>query len=218
MYQRIFMAGIFVIVLALFTGIGAADDRIEIAAEVGYTFSEGIEVSPNTLLPNVKKVSPRNSLSYGANAEYYYNWGVSFGFLWNLQDSELGIDLRNAPNKELADMTVSNYHFVFTYHVMNRGSKVRPFVQGGLGWTTTSVGSIMGVDTDSESQFSTIWGGGVKYYHNERMGIKLTGRWTPTYVKSDDVGYWCNYYGCWAVGDPDYINQLAITAAIFIRG
>ena len=56
------------------------------------------------------------------------------------------------------------------------------------------------------------------------MGVTLTARWTPTYIKSDPEGlycspYWGPYYGggCVALSDPDYSNQFELSAGIGVR-
>lgn len=46
----------------------------------------------------------------------------------------------------------------------------------------------MGNVIDSSTRFSTTWGGGVKVYPGRNVGLKLTARWTPTYIKSDPGG------------------------------
>ena len=43
--------------------------------------------------------------------------------------------------------------------------------------------------------------------------------WTPTYVKSDPGGYWCDPYwgGCYLVGDPQYSNAWDLGGGVFIK-
>jgi hypothetical protein len=73
-------------------------------------------------------------------------------------------------------------------------------------------------DIDGETKFATNWGGGVKLYPGERVGLKLGVRWTPTYVKTDPTGYWCDpYWGCFTVGDAQYSNQFEFSGGVFFR-
>ena len=95
---------------------------------------------------------------------------------------------------------------------------MRPYVLGGLGATQygsldTAVGQIGG-----ETQFSTTWAAGLKMFPSPKFGIRLEGRWTPTYIKTDPEGYWCDpYWGCYTVGDAEYANQVELSGGIILR-
>jgi hypothetical protein len=72
---------------------------------------------------------------------------------------------------------------------------------------------------DGETQFSSTWGAGVKYYPGKAVGIKAQARWTPTYIKSDPGGLWCDPYypTCWVLADPDYSNQFELSVGVTLR-
>jgi hypothetical protein len=63
-------------------------------------------------------------------------------------------------------MPVYNYHAIFTYNFGESDAQARPFVFGGLGATQYKPEDANGVPVDSESQFSSTWGAGVKVYPN----------------------------------------------------
>jgi hypothetical protein len=71
---------------------------------------------------------------------------------------------------------------------------------------------------DGETQFSTTWGAGVKFLANGRFGGRFHVRLTPTYIKTDSVGWWCDpYWGCYLVGDAQYSNQFEFAGGITAR-
>ena len=95
---------------------------------------------------------------------------------------------------------------------------VRPYILGGLG--ATQYGSLQtpSGDIGGETQFSTTWAAGLKMFPSPKFGIRLETRWTPTYIKSDPEGYWCDpYWGCYLVGEAEYSNQFEISGGIIIR-
>ena len=51
------------------------------------------------------------------------------------------------------------------------------------------------------------------------FGIRLEARWTPTYIKSDAAGYWCDpYWGCYGVlEDPQYADQFQFGGGVTLR-
>jgi hypothetical protein len=43
-------------------------------------------------------------------------------------------------------------------------------------------------------------------------------QWTPTYIKSDAEGWWCDpWFGCYVVGSSQYSNQIEFTGGIAFR-
>jgi opacity protein-like surface antigen len=99
----------------------------------------------------------------------------------------------------------------------------RPYVFGGAGMTQYGSVDFTGASgerrsTGGESQFSTTWGAGVKIYPSKSVGLKLGVRWTPTYIKSDAEGWWCDpYWGCYVVGDAQYSNQFEFSGGPSLR-
>ena len=58
----------------------------------------------------------------------------------------------------------------------------------------------------------------MKIYGKGHVGGRVGVRWTPTYIKSDAAGYWCDpYWGCYVVGDAQYSNQFDINGGITLR-
>jgi hypothetical protein len=57
----------------------------------------------------------------------------------------------------------------------------------------------------------------VKAYLGDNFGFRFTGRWTPTYIKSEAGGWWCGWYGCWLVSNPNYSHQFEMSAGVVVR-
>ena len=69
-----------------------------------------------------------------------------------------------------------------------------------------------------ESQFSTTWGAGVKVFPGSGVGLKLGVGWTPTYIKSDAEGWWCDpYWGCYVTSDAQFSNQFHFSGGLSFR-
>ncbi len=55
-------------------------------------------------------------------------------------------------------------------------------------------------------------------FPSPKFGLRLEARWTPTYIKSDPEGYWCDpYWGCYIVGDAEFSNQYELSGGIILR-
>ena len=215
---------VFSVLVAMSGAVGLAQDeyKIELTPFIGYTFSEGVDINSTNIGSGqfVNRISPTSGLSYGFTVDWLATESFALGFNFNQQDSNLEGRIQGSGKRNFTDMKVRNYHGIFTYNFGDEDSIMRPFLFGGLGATQYSPGEIEGNSSDSNTRFSTTWGGGVKYFVSENIGIKGTGRWTPTYIKSDPGGVWCNPWypwSCWVVGNPNYSHQFEMSAGVTFR-
>jgi hypothetical protein len=137
--------------------------------------------------------------------------------------------LAGGGKEEFADMSVYNYHGIFTFHMADQDSPLRPFFLLGLGATNYSAKNPRDPvnlpqpgtdDVRSLTKFSTTWGGGVKFFPSPGIGFEFKARWTPTYIKTDPGGYWCNPFWpwqCWIVGDDQYSHQGEFGGGVVFR-
>jgi hypothetical protein len=191
----------------------AQDPRVEISGTAGWTFSDGVNVGSIDESPI--QVGPKDAFSWGARLGFNLTPNTEIGFLFGAQSTDLeatGVINRTVPQN------VWNYHGYFAYNFGDPDAAVRPYLLGGLGATqysslNTAAGSIGG-----ETQFSSTWALGLKMFPGRTFGLRLEGRWTPTYIKSDPEGYWCDpYWGCYTVGDAEFSNQFELSGGIILR-
>jgi hypothetical protein len=207
------VAVMFALSLIAASGAQAQDPRVEISGTAGWTFSDGVNVG--TIDESPIQVGPKDAFSWGARLGFNLSPNVELGFLFNSQSTDL--EATGAVSRTLPQ-TVYNYHGYFAYNFGDTDAAARPYILGGLG--ATQYGSL---DTDlgeigGETQFSSTWAAGLKIFPGRSFGIRLEGRWTPTYVKTDPEGYWCDpYWGCYTVGDAEYSNQFELSGGIILR-
>ena len=212
------VAGIFISVAPAFA------QRVEVGATFGWSLSDGVELDAPILGGDgnlYDRVDPKDSGAWGFNVGYLVG-NMEVGFLFNQQLSKLEADGPNATT-EIGDMSVNNYHGYFAYNFGEAEATVRPYALFGLGATTfgsvdfTTVGGV-DVTTESDTQFSTTWGAGVKVFPSPNFGIRIGASWTPTYIKTDAEGWWCDpYWGCYLVGDAQYANSLQFNGGVVFR-
>jgi len=196
----------------------AQNARVELSGTAGWTFSDGVSGSA-VIVPGVgtfDRIDPKDAFSWGARIGFLVSDNVEVGGLFSAQSTSL--ELGGTNTAKLGDETIYNYHGYFAYNFGEADAQVRPYVLGGLGATQfgtvkTSVGDIGG-----NTKFSTTWAAGVKLYPGKNVGLRLEGRWTPTYIKSDAGGWWCDpYWGCYVVGNAQYANQFELSGGITLR-
>ncbi len=195
-----------------------SDARVEISVNGGYTLSEGVDVSDQTVVGLIiSEVNPKSAGSYNINASFFMSEQAQVGFLFGQQFSTLELKTTLGTKHDAADMTVNNYHGIFTYNFGYSDSQLRPFIFGGLGATNYSPSDADGFPIESNTRFSTTWGGGGKFYATDNVGFNFTARWVPTYINSSDAGIWCSPYwpgGCWVLQEANYSNQFDLSGGV----
>jgi len=60
----------------------------------------------------------------------------------------------------------------------------------------------------------------VKYFTSDHLGFRGGVRWTPTYIKSEAAGIWCDPWWpwyCWHVSNANYSHQFELNVGIIAR-
>jgi len=195
--------------------------RLELSGSAGWTFSDGVSgqaVRVGTL-GVYNSIAPLNAFSWGARVGFLLGEHNEAGFLFSQQATDL--DLGGVTSLKIADVSVRNYHGYFAYNFLAVDSVIRPYLLLGFGGTqySPSNGALGGSVLNGNTKFSGTLGAGVKLFpEGRRFGLRLEYRWTPTYIKSDATGFWCDpYWGCYTTSSAQYANQFAWTGGIMIR-
>ena len=206
------------ILMAMVVALGAAtakaqDPRVELSGTAGWTFSDGVNVG--TIDESPIQIGPKDAFSWGARLGFNLTPHAEIGFLFASQATDL--EATGAINRSIPQ-TVYNYHGYFAYNFGDSSAKVRPYALGGLGATQYGSLNTPTRSIGGETQFSSTWALGLKMFPSPKFGLRLETRWTPTYIKTDPEGYWCDpYWGCYTVGDPEFSNQFEVSGGIIIR-
>jgi opacity protein-like surface antigen len=211
------------LVLAVTSAAWAQTPKVEFTGLVGWTLSDGVSGDP-WKAPNGKvydRVDPVDSMNFGFSLGFFLSPSAEIGFLWRRQASKAEVSGTDVVT--LGDWNIDGYHGYAAYYFGDPEGKVRPYIMGGVGATNFGgVSYTRGDGTKStfngNTQFSTTWGAGVKVNASPNVGLKLGMQWTPTYIKSDAEGWWCDpWWGCYVVGNAQYANQLEFTGGIAFR-
>ena len=198
------------------------DQKIELSVNLGWTAADG--VGGNNVLASdgnvYNEIDPKDAFSWGFTGEYFVTENIEVGFLYDDQKSKL--EITGTATRQIGDMDIRNYHGIFSYNFGEHGERMRPFFLAGIGATHYSSVDFafngVPLTIDGNTKASATFGGGIKYYATKNIGFRLQGRWTPTYVKTDEDGWWCDpFWGCYVTGNAQYSNQFEFTGGINLR-
>jgi hypothetical protein len=209
--------------MAVFMSAPAFAQKVEVSGLFGWTLSDGVE--GDAVLAGdgnlYDTIDVKDSASWGLAVGFNATDNVEVGFLFGQQLSTLRID--GTRSVDIGDMTVNTYHPYVAFNAGAPDAPVRPYLMIGFGATSYGNVSFTGAngqarETGGETQFSTTWGAGVKVFGGSNVGFRAGVQWTPTYIKSDSEGWWCDpYWGCYVVGDAKYANQFTFNGGVTIR-
>ena len=223
MIRKIAIIGAALCVSAVATYAQDHENRFEITGLVGWTASDGVS-GPAIVAGDgnvYDRVDPKDSFSWGLAGGYYITPNVLLEVMWDRQYSDL--ELGGTNQRGIGNLNIDNVHALFAYHFGPMNAKVRPYIGGGLGWTnygtldyTGPAGTVRSID--GGAKFSTKWEAGLKLAASKNLALRAGVNFTPTYVKSDASGWWCDpYWGCYVTGDAQYSNQWEFGGGLSFR-
>ena len=194
----------------------AQNPKIEVSGLFGYTLSEGVPINSTANGVVYTDAGPASSMTYGFTAGVYVTPNFEVEFLWSRQATQLNVV---GNTKTLSgDMNIDTYHGNLVYNFGDPEGMVRPFAFVGVGANSYSDVAFPTKTVTGLTRFSWALGGGVKVFPAKNVGFKAQARWTPTYVKTDGYGWWCDpYWGCVPVGDAQYSHQFDMSAGVVVR-
>ncbi len=216
-----------VAMLAVFAAASApaqdARKKLELSGTGGWTYSDGVGGSGITV-PKVgtfDRIDPENAYSWGVRVGFLLSHNAEFGVLFNQQSTEL--DISGTAIIALGSLRLRNYHGYFAYNLRGADAVVRPYILFGFGAAQYAPSNVSGGgvtrDIPGNKKFSGTTALGLKLFpNNGTFGIRLEGRWTPTRIKSNAAGWWCDpYWGCYVISDAQYSNQVELSGGITVR-
>jgi hypothetical protein len=197
--------------------------RIEVGALFGYTLADGVSGQPVKAGDGktYDRVDPKDSMNVGLSFGVFLVPSLQIGFLWRHQPTTIEVSGPTAVTA-LANSKIDGYHGYGAFYFGDPDGKARIYVMGGLGMTDyggftfqTSTGTRT---VSGNARMSSTWGAGIKLYPSPKAGVQLGFQWTPTYIKSDATGWWCDpWFGCYIVGDAQYSNQFEFVGGLTFR-
>lgn len=213
--------------LAVFAAASApaqdARKKLELSGTGGWTYSDGVGGSGITV-PKVgifDRIDPENAFSWGVRVGFLLSHNAELGVLFNQQSTEL--DISGTAIIALGNLRLRNYHGYFAYNLGGADAVVRPYILIGFGAAQYAPSNVSGGgvtrDIPGNKKFSGTTALGLKLFpNNGTFGIRLEGRWTPTRIKSNAAGWWCDpYWGCYVISDTQYSNQVELSGGITVR-
>jgi outer membrane protein W len=227
MYFRKFLILVFVLTCGASCALAqdSFTDKFEITPFVGTKFGGKINVAENTTNSDVYNLPIKSSIDYGAILDYYIWPSFSIEFLWNRQPTTIGEQSLNANGFPMTQWVTNSdldtYDFGASYSFRGE-SKVRPFVAAGIGWT-----NFTNIDNANPNNPNAIYlgfynrlsynvGGGVKYYFNRFLGLRLDVRYMPTRTTPGE-GEECTFEGCFETQTTNHANQGSANLGVIVK-
>ena len=198
-----------VAMLVILCPAAQAGERFELTPFFGFRFSSSID---DIGTPMISKLDVKDSEAYGLYIGFNVSEDAQIELFWSRQDGELRVQSPTLPDQVIG-LDVDHFHIGTAYMLADSDFQVRPFVAFSIGATHFDATA-----RGSETKFSVSLGGGLKWFTGGgHLGLRLQGRWTPTYINSTSEGYFCNAFSCFTVTETNYLNEVEISLGLIIR-
>jgi opacity protein-like surface antigen len=157
----------------------------EVSGLAGFTPSADLD----RRAPQLTQLDIRGGFTWGAQVARLFtpHWAVEA--TWTEQASALEIGT-TAGTADLFLITVDQLQGNAVYHFGNATARLRPFAFAGLGATFFRAD-----DLQSETKFTWGFGGGVKYFAWDNLGVRAHFRYKPIMLNDEDAGDFCDPFG-----------------------
>ena len=157
----------------------------EVSGLLGYTPSAALD----RRAPELTDLDISGGFTWGLQAARFFEsrWGVEG--LWTQQSSALRIGTRTGA-ADLFTMTVGQLQGNGVYRFSDAEASLQPFAFAGIGATFFRAD-----DVPSETKLSLGFGGGLKYFLTESVGVRGHFRYKPTMLNDMSSGDFCDPFG-----------------------
>jgi hypothetical protein len=206
-------------VLVIFQLLGATSlmwgqGGFELTPTIGYRFGGSIDLVNPALNPNFRKLEIESNPAYGVALNHAVHDNIQVEFQWSRQDTHVnGRSRADDTLTRLFGAYLDQYHFNFLLHTDEAASRHQLFMVFGVGATSFNPRASL----SSRTQFSFEMGAGVKHFFTPHLGLRLEGKWAPTFIRSNQE-WFCNGFGqCYSVSDPVHAQQAEVSSGIIVR-
>jgi hypothetical protein len=207
--------------LALTSTPALAQIQAEASATIGWTFSDGVSFSASPINGvTYSRIDPKDGLSFGLTFGVYVSPQSELEFRYNRQSTHYEVTGTGSGTTLVAssDTHIDNYHGNYVYNFGEPDMHTRPYFLIGLGATSFGDATFPTHTVTGLSRFSWDLGLGVKVYPSKNVGVKAGVNWVPTYIKTDQTGWWCDpFWGCAPVGNVQYANQWELAGGVTFK-
>lgn len=195
------MKALFAALLAL-AAAPAWAQRTEVALLAGYTSSGAIE----STAVGVQDLALDGGFTWGIEGGYFFTPHLGVELSWIRQESALAFTAAG-DSVTLFEVDATQLQASVAYQLGAEGSRVRPFLTAGLGIVTFD-----STDLDNETKLAPSIGAGLKWFPSGRFGVRLQGRYTPSFLHDGGADF-CDPFGfC-----QSWLHQLDLQAGAIIR-
>jgi len=195
----------------VFASTMAVGQNFEITPFIGGQLNGGLDINNGFF----SRIEVQNNVNYGVSAGYLLGEHAGVEFMWNYNSAgTLAQFASGGTSTKVFNLRTNQYLGNFLYHLSDRETKMRPFIMFGLGGTNLSPDN----GAKGITRFAWTVGAGAKYNFNHRFGMRVQGKWSPSYITTTSGGFWCDpFFGCWEVGNDHFLHEFDITGGLTLR-
>jgi opacity protein-like surface antigen len=207
-------------------GTSSADAQWSSSSSYGGSFwNRGVEITPfggsrfggvidagSSTNPDVDYLTIRSTWDYGAMLDVDLFPHAQAEFMWNNQPTVIGEHVPGVGSTRIGEASLDMFQWSFLYEFLQPGAKLQPYAVAGVGFNSYNTNGIINLG----NEFAYNVGGGVKYFFNPHVGLRLEARYSPSRT-TQGYGEYCEFYGCYTALVNNYAHQGQANLGIIFR-
>jgi opacity protein-like surface antigen len=162
-------------------------------------------------IPGVRKFDTQDTWTYGVaiDAEMAYDSAaeIYYGHFSGDWDATLISGDKRTGSLNRDDIMLNGI-----WYAKGGRPAVRPYLTAGLGVSIYSADQI-----STTGRFAWNFGAGLRHDVSDKVGIRIDGRWIPTWFTTGS-SVWCDpFYGCYPTSTGEFFDQFELSGGLMVK-
>jgi hypothetical protein len=205
--MRIRLLAVLAVALAAWSTDAYAQVRgVEIIPFGGYRWGGSM-----SSIPGVQKFDTQDNWAYGVaiDAEMAHNSAAELYYSHFSSDWDASL---TAGGKRSGSLSRDDIMLNGVWYARGSNPSIRPYLTAGVGCSIYDSD-----DVSASGHFAWNVGAGVRHDVNDKVGLRVDGRWMPTWFNTGS-SVWCDpYWGCYPASTGEFFDQFELTGGLVIK-
>ena len=193
-------------------GVGPAS-----AKEVG---EKGIDIIPFggyrwggnlTSISGVKTLDTKDAFSFGLAVDKRALENSAIELYWGHFSGDVDVELDNGSTRSGGPVSRDDFMLNGLWYAYRPEPKTLPYVTAGVGASVFSSDA-----TETIGRFGWNLGLGVRHELNDKVGMRVEGRWVATYFTTG-TDIWCDPFACYPVSDDELYDHFEVSLGLIFK-
>ena len=187
---------------------------VELTPFGGMRFGGKIDVSSGADITGVDYLTLKTTWNYGAMLDVSLVPNLQAEFMYNHEPTVIGEhSIDTGQQTDIKAASVDMYQWSVLYEFAGQDAKLKPYAVAGLGFTNFDSAGVL----PFSNRFSYNVGGGIKYFFNRNVGIRMEVRYSPSRTTTSQALFFDPFFGFYTANVANHAEQGQANIGLILR-